>query len=63
MRSDKDQKLRHPAIDDAATWLIETPRKEIAGNVVQALQDKFGLSVFEAVAACVSAERMRRAAR
>jgi hypothetical protein len=63
MRADEDQKLRNPAIDDAATWLIETPRNAIAGNVVKTLQDKFNLSVFEAVAACVSAERQRRAAR
>jgi hypothetical protein len=61
--ADEDQKLRNPAIDDAATWLVETPREAIEGNVVRALQDKFGLSVFEAVAACVSAERQRRTAR
>ncbi len=61
--ADEDQKLRNPAIDDAASWLVQTPRNQIAGNVVKALQDKFNLSVFEAVAACISAERQRRAAR
>jgi hypothetical protein len=60
MIAGQDDKLRNPAIDEAAAWLNQTPREAIPGHVLQALQERFGLTVFEAVAACVSAARMRR---
>jgi hypothetical protein len=60
MTSDQSERLRNPAIDEAAACLMVTPRETIKGHVVKSVQERFGLSVFEAVAACVSAERMRR---
>ena len=48
------------AIDEAALWLATTPRRQIEGAVVPALQKRFGLSPAEACQAIREAN-LRRA--
>ena len=48
------------AIDEAAAWLSTTPRRQIEGAIVPALQQRFGLNASEACAAIREAN-LRRA--
>jgi hypothetical protein len=48
------------AIDEAAQWLATTPRRQIEGAIVPALQHRFGLNAAEACAA-IREVNLRRA--
>lgn len=42
---------RSAAIDEAASWLAQTPRERIGRPIVPTLRERFGLTVSEACAA------------
>jgi hypothetical protein len=48
------------AIDEAALWIVTTPRHRIGGALVPALRERFGLTAAEACAAIREAS-LRRA--
>lgn len=47
------------AVDEAARWLVETPRHERPRPVVIELRDRFGLNAVDACAAIREAEAIR----
>jgi hypothetical protein len=58
--SSETQQSSGNAIEQAARWLLVTPRREISGPIVVAVRERYGISIKDAIEAMRLSDRIRR---